>query len=95
MGKKGGKSKGFISQGKHSNVDRKIVNAMRSEYLQSSERLANQLRALKQGKDVVMTIANPNKEQTHKRFIKVKVSGREYVARLKDWNRSAKKADGE
>ena len=95
MGKKGGKSKGFISQGIHSNVDKKVRNAMRTEYLQSSDRLANQLRALKQGKDVVMTIANPNKEQTNKRCIKVKVSGREYVARLKDWNKSAKKADGE
>lgn len=95
MGKKGGKSKGFISQGIHSNVDKKVRNAMRTEYLQSSDRLANQLRALKKGKDVIMTIANPNKEQTNKRFIKVKVSGREYVARLKDWNKSAKKADGE
>ena len=95
MAKKGGKSKGFISQGKHSNVDRKIVNAMRTEYLQSGDRVLNQLNALKQGKDVVMTMANPNKEQTNKKFIKVKVSGREYVARLKDWNKSAKKADGE
>lgn len=95
MAKKGGKSKGFISKGIHSNVDRKITNAMRSEYLQSSDRLANQLNALKQGKDVVMTMPNPNKEQTNKKFIKVKVSGREYVARLKDWNKSAKKADSE
>lgn len=95
MAKKGGKSKGFISQGIHSNVNRKVKNAMRSEYLQSSDRIVNQLNALKKGKDVVMTIANPNKEQTNKRFIKVKVSGREYVARLKDWNKSAKRADGE
>lgn len=92
---KGGKSKGFISKGIHSNVNRKITNAMRSEYLQSGERAVNQLRALKQGKDVVMTIANPNKEQTNKRFIKVKVSGKEYIARLKDWNKSAKKVDAE
>jgi hypothetical protein len=95
MAKKGGKSKGFISQGKHSNVDRKIVNAMRSDYLQSGDRIMNQLRALQKGKDVVMTIANPNKEQTNRKFIKVKVSGKEYVARLKDWNKSAKRADGE
>jgi len=95
MAKKGGKSKGFISKGIHSNVDRKVKNAMRSEYLQSSDRVMNQLSALKKGKDVVMTIPNPNKEQTNKKFIKVKVSGREYVARLKDWNKSAKKADTE
>jgi hypothetical protein len=95
MAKKGGKSKGFISKGIHSNVNRKVTNAMRSEYLESGDRVLNQLRALKQGKDVVMTIQNPNKEQTNKKFIKVKVSGREYVARLKDWNKSAKRADGE
>lgn len=95
MGKKGGKSKGFISKGIHSNVNRKVSNAMRSEYLDSGERVANQLAALKQGKDVVMTIPNPNKEQTNKKFIRVKVSGREYVARMKDWNKSAKRADGE
>ncbi len=95
MAKKGGKSKGFISQGKHSNVNRKIVNAMRSDYLQSGDRIMNQLRALQKGKDVVMTVANPNKEQTNRKFIKVKVSGKEYVARLKDWNKSAKRADGE
>jgi hypothetical protein len=95
MSKKGGKSKGFISQGKHSNVDRKIVNAMRSDYLQSGERIMNQLRALQKGKDVVMTVPNPNKEATDKKFIKVKVSGKEYVARLKDQKKSAKKADVE
>jgi hypothetical protein len=95
MAKKGGKSKGFISQGKHSNVDRKISNALRSEYLKSGDRIMNQLRALKQGKDVVMTVPNPNKEATDKKFIKVRVSGKDYVARLKDWNKSAKKADGE
>jgi hypothetical protein len=95
MSKKGGKSKGFISQGIHSNVDRKITNAMRTEYLQSGERVLNQLEALKKGKDVVMTIANPSKEQTAKKFIKVKVSGKEYVARMKDQKKAAKKADVE
>ncbi len=95
MAKKGGKSKGFISKGIHSNVDRKITNAMRSDYLQSGERVMNQLKALKKGKDVVMTIPNPNKEATDRKFIKVRVSGKEYVARLKDQKKSAKKADAE
>ena len=83
MGKKGGKPKGFISQGIHSNVSKKTRNAMRSEYLKSADRLLNQQIALATGKDIVMTIANPNKEETNKRFIKVKVSGREYLARQK------------
>jgi len=90
MAKKGGKSKGFISQGIHSNVDRKITNAMRSEYLQSGQRVLNQMAALRKGKDVVMTIANPNKEQTNKKFIKVRISGKDFVQRLKDNSRIQK-----
>jgi hypothetical protein len=90
MAKKGGKSKGFISQGIHSAVDRKITNAVRSEYLQSGQRVLNQMAALRKGKDVVMTIANPNKEQTNKKFIKVRISGKDFVQRLKDNSRIQK-----
>jgi hypothetical protein len=93
MAKKGGKSKGLISKGVHSTVDRKITNALRSEYLQSSDRILNQMKALRQGKDVVVTMANPNKEQTNKKFIKVRLSGREFVARLKDNSRIQKTAE--
>lgn len=95
MAKKGGKSKGFISQGKHSNVKAGTLNAIRSGYRQSGDRLMNQLRALQNGKDVVMTIQNPNKEDKSRLFIKVRVSGKEYVARLKDQKKAAKKADAE
>lgn len=84
MSKKGGKSKGKVSQGLYRNVNQGILNALRSEYLKSGERVMNQLRALQDGKDVVMTIANPNKEQTNKKFIRVRVSGKEYIQRLKD-----------
>ena len=90
MAKKGGKSKGFISQGIHSTVDRKITNTVRSEYLQSGQRVLNQMAALRKGKDVVMTIANPNKEQTNKKFIKVRISGKDFVQRLKDNSRIQK-----
>jgi hypothetical protein len=72
MAKKGGKSKGFISQGLHSSVSARITNQLRSEYLASSDRVMNQLRAWKQNKNVVLTIENPNKNETNKRFIKVK-----------------------
>lgn len=84
MAKKGGKSKGFISQGKHSNVDRKVTNAMRRDYLESGDRILNQLAALNKGKDVVMTVPNPNKEQTDKPFIKVRVSGKAYLEKKKE-----------
>lgn len=74
MGKsKGGKSKGFISQGQHSNVSRGLRSEMRSERT-SSERLLNKTKAYWAGKNPWITIDNPNKEQTNKRFIRVKAN---------------------
>ena len=72
MGKKGGKSKGFISQGIHSNVNRSVLKAMRQDYIASGDRLANQRAAWARGKNVVLTIENPNKNETNRRFIRVK-----------------------
>jgi hypothetical protein len=71
MGKKGGKSKGFISQGIHNNVNRSVLKAMRQDYMASGERLGNQRAAWAKGKNVVLTIENPNKNETNKRFIRV------------------------
>jgi hypothetical protein len=71
MGKKGGKSKGFVSQGIHSNVSKSTRRALRAAYLASGERMLNQLRAFESGKNVVYTIANPNPNETNKRFIRV------------------------
>ena len=71
MGKKGGKSNGFISQGLHSNVSKKTRNAVRKEYLASGERLINQRHAFDAGKNVMVTIPNPNTNETNKRFIRV------------------------
>lgn len=72
MAKKGGKSKGFISQGIHSNVSKSVRNAMRKDYLASGERIMNQLKAWKKNKNVVLTIENPNKNETNKRYIRVR-----------------------
>lgn len=71
MGKKGGKSSGAISLGVHSNVNQKTLNHMRRDYISSGMRHYNQKLAWLKGKNVVLTIENPNKEQTNKRFIKV------------------------
>lgn len=71
MGKKGGKSSGFISQGLHSNVSKSVRRAMRQDYLASGERMSNQRAAWAKGKNVVLTIANPNPNETNKRFIRV------------------------
>jgi hypothetical protein len=69
--KKGGKSSGAISLGVNSNVDRRITNAMRREYMISGERVHNQRAAWAKGKNVVLTLENPNKNQTNKRFIRI------------------------
>lgn len=71
MGKKGGKSSGHISNGIHSNVNRTVLREMRKDYMNSGERMLNQRQAWAKGKNVVLTIENPNKNETHKRFIRV------------------------
>ena len=71
MGKKGGKSKGFVSQGIHSNVSNGVKKAMRQDYMASGERMSNQRAAWAKGKNVVLTIPNPNPNETNKRFIRI------------------------
>lgn len=71
MAKKGGKSKGFISQGAHSNVSSSIKKSMRRDYIASGERLMNQKLAFNRGKNVMVTIPNPNPHETNKPFIRV------------------------
>jgi hypothetical protein len=71
MAKKGGKSKGLISNGVNSNVSRKLSNAMRRDYMASGDRIMNQLLAFRRGRNVMLTMENPNKNETNKRFIRV------------------------
>ena len=69
--KKGGKSSGFGSQGQRPNVSKKLTKAMRKEYTGSIHETLNKQAAWKKNKNVVLTIANPNTNETNKRFIKV------------------------
>lgn len=71
MGKKGGKSSGAVSQGIHSNVRQSILNLNRQEYRKSGQRLLNQRRAWAKGKNVVLTIENPNKNESDKPYLRV------------------------
>jgi hypothetical protein len=71
MAKKGGKSKGFISQGVHSNVCKTILKSLRKDYRSSGDRVMNQRLAWAEGKNVVLTIENPNKNETNRRYIRV------------------------
>jgi hypothetical protein len=73
MAKKGGKSKGFISQGLYRNVSKKTLNAMRADRT-VADKLINIQKAWLKGKNPWITIANPNKEQTNKRFIRVRMN---------------------
>jgi hypothetical protein len=72
-GKSSGKTS-YTSAGIHSNVSKKTTNALRSEYMRSGDRVLNQLAAFRAGKRVMVTIENPNKEETSKRFIRVEAS---------------------
>lgn len=69
--KKGGKSKGNTSAGVHSNVSSATLKLMRAGYKASGERVVNQLKAHRAGKRVMVTIANPNVNETNKPFIRV------------------------
>ena len=79
MGKKRSRatqtSKGIVNQSPNS-MTRRISKELRREYMVSGNREFNQLKAFKRGRNVVVTIPNPNTNETNKRFIKVK--GRDY-----------------
>ena len=73
--KKGGKSKGFVSQGQRPNVSKWVRKAARRDYL--SDDLAvvlNKQAAYAAGKQVMLTVPNPNTNETNKRFIRVPAS---------------------
>ena len=70
MGKKKSRST-QTSKGERRSLARDIVKATRRDYMQSSERGQNQLSAFLRGKNVVLTIENPNKNETNKRMIRV------------------------
>ena len=70
--KKGGKSKGFISQGQLPNVSRDTRNTMRREYLDDDLAVVlNKQKAWAAGKNVMITIPNPIKSETNKPFVRV------------------------
>jgi hypothetical protein len=73
MAKKGGKSKGFISKGIHSNVSSGTLNAVKAERSEADNAL-NRQKAWLNGSNPWVTIDNPNKEQTNKRRIRVRMN---------------------
>ena len=62
----------YTSKGERPNVNKKLRNAARKDYLDNhSARAINQINAWKAGKNVMVTIANPNPNETNKRFVRV------------------------
>jgi len=70
MGKKKQRST-QTSKGERRCVARATTKALRRDYMQSSDRVNNQLAAFLRGKNVMLTIPNPNKNETNKRMIRV------------------------
>lgn len=73
MGKKK-HSSGHVSKGERR-------SSISTKNRDPGQRLLNQMAALEKGKDVVFTVANPNKNETDKPFIRKKVSGRDWLKR--------------
>ena len=64
--------KNYTSKGERPNVSRWLVKKCRRDYLSSElARSINQIDAFLKGKNVVLTIENPNKNETNKKFIRV------------------------
>lgn len=75
MGKKGKSSSGknYTSQGQRPDVSKSILNGMRATKTAADKMLDKQKAWLK-GSNPWVTIENPNKEETNKRFIKVRMN---------------------
>jgi len=70
---KGGSGKTYTSKGEHSNVSRSTRSAVRQSKSGADKARDKQLAWLK-GQNPWVTIENPNKEETNKRFIRVKAN---------------------
>jgi len=92
MTKTMGKNKGKTSNGQRHNVSTKTSNAIRANYMQSCDRLINQMNALHAGKDIriLVPVAPKDGEKASKNFVSVHVSGKEYIQRLKALHKPTK-----
>jgi len=71
MAGKKSSGKHYVSKGERPNVTRSVLNALRREYLQSDARINNQTKAWRRGKNVMLTVPNPDKKNTKERMIRV------------------------
>ena len=61
------------SKGERRSVSKSVTKALRRDYIEFNyvDRINNQTEAFRRGKNVVVTIPNPNPNETNKRFIRV------------------------
>ena len=64
------KRESYTSKGERPTVSRRWKKLMRKDVMEN-DRLYNQWDAFQKGKNVVLTIKNPNKNETNKPFIRV------------------------
>ena len=69
MGKKKTRST-YTSKGECKSVSKKIKNSLRKDR-PAGDKLLCQIRAWEKGKKTMVTIENPNKNETNKRFIRI------------------------
>lgn len=74
-------AKGKKASGKTSTSKGERRSSMSTRINNPSDKLMNKMAALAKGKDVWITLPNPNKNETNKPFIRQKISGKAFVAR--------------
>ena len=75
-------AKGKKASGKHYTSKGERKSSISTKIKDPALTLLRKMEALSKGKDVWFTIDNPNKNETNKRQIRVKRSGREWLKRL-------------
>lgn len=81
------KRKAYTSKGGTPSVDRKTLKAMRKDR-SAADALMDKLKLWSRGKRVMVTIPNPNKNETNKRFIRVEGT---HPAAFGPWKREDKR----
>ena len=80
------KRKTYVSKGQRDSVDKDTVKAVRRDR-SYTDKMLNKLKHWARGKKTMVTIPNPNKNETNKPFIKVEGN---HPAAFGPWKRSDK-----
>jgi len=78
--------KTYTSKGQRRSVSKKLCNAIRKDRPETVK-LLHKVRAWAKGKRVMVTIANPNPNETNKRFIRVEAT---HPAAFGPWKKDIK-----